>query len=127
MFMGIEHRIAQIFVLCLVLYPFLFHCYPKWEYLSWQHAHEFVDPIVTGIDEGCLTEYPKSVRHIKVITYDEREAKVWFKGMSDSTWLATFRREGEGYEWTALGRSICHIEIINSNMGGSADDIYWYN
>ena len=107
----------------------LFGCtYGRWELLSWRYASEFYAPIKQAVDEGCLSEYPTA---IKVMDYDQRSALVWFKGESGSTWIAESWRSSEEPNWQFIqGEAFdiyCDIDIINSTLGGSADDLYWYN
>lgn len=100
--------------------------YPKWEYLSLRHGNEFFEPIQLDVNRGCLTEPAKS---IKVMQYKEEKALVWYKGESGSTWIARFYRPTRQSTWSMrYGREPgCHVDVINSKTGGSADGYYWYN
>jgi hypothetical protein len=104
--------------------------YPKWEYLSLLYSQEFVRPIQQAIAGGCQTEEPLA---IKVMQRQHNTALVWFKGESGSTWLASFIRGQESEGWrlfkspSSYGEEVCHVDIIHSRLGGSADDYYWYN
>ena len=103
--------------------------YGKWEYLSWRHGHEFFEPIQWAADRGCLVGYAEE---LKVMSYSETRAEVWYKDDGKNTYLGIFQRPSSQYAWDSRalshrGSTICTINIINSKMGGSADDIYWYN
>ena len=103
--------------------------YGKWEYLSWRHGHEFFEPIKRAADRGCLIGYAEE---LKVMSYSETRAEVWYKDDGKNTYLAIFQRLSSRYSWDPRavspdGDTICTIEMINSKMGGSADELYWYN
>lgn len=102
--------------------------YPYWEYLTWRHRHRFFAPLEADIEAGCLTE---SAKHLKVMTYQQTEAVVWYKGESKSTWIARFQRPNKDTTWTMRRQTdrykVCDVEIINSATGGSADSFFWYN
>ena len=45
--------------------------YGKWEYLSYKHGDEFIEPIQSSIDQGCFLENPTK---IKVMEYYNNNA-----------------------------------------------------
>lgn len=128
--------IFLVFLICLVG---LIFTYGKWEYLSYKHSSEFSNPIQASIKEGCFLETPIK---IKVMKYSDNNATIFMKGKSKSTYLIYFYKlngqwtllsEIETGKWILFSESetgksrLCKFEILNSTMGGSANDfIYWY-
>lgn len=118
-----------IIVPLLILFFLLAATYGRWEFQSYRYAKEFEQPIKNASDAGCLIGYPTN---IKVMKYSSDKSNIFIKDESGSTYLANFRRENG--EWTMTEEvadrnfdTICHFDVINTTLGGSADDIYWYN
>jgi hypothetical protein len=125
--MNHKKRIFISFIALIGLIGFI-STYGKWEYLSYVHGEEFVDPIQSSIDEGCLLETP--IR-IKVMKYSENQATVFMQGESESTYLLSFSNIVNKWslmkEWSnGSSKYYCNYDVINSTMGGSADGFYWY-
>ncbi len=126
-------KFFRMYVIGFIL--LMFGCtYGKWEFLSWLYASEFSPAIKQASDNGCLIGY---ARTIKVIDYSQNSALIWFKDESGNTWFGRPWRSSKQPNWQfektssekieGSSSKYCAVEIINSQIGGSADGHFWYN
>ncbi len=116
-----------LWTIILIIFLWLILTYGRWEYLSYMHQDEFVDPIHNVFTEWCvLGDSPQT---IKVMHYSDDRATIWMKGESESTYLIHFHKNGDNRSLQSNknnNESFCNREIINSSMWGGADGWYWY-
>jgi hypothetical protein len=105
--------------------------YGKWEYLSWRYGAAFKDVAVQEFHAAQLpiitVQDKEDIRLLKVFSYREKQAELLVLDATGNKWQLHLRRGNAQEAWTSFADGVRQIEMIHSEMGGSAHrSFYWY-
>ena len=105
--------------------------YGKWEYLTYRHLEEMKAVAVEEMRKASLPILTVStaddIALLKVFSWSEHSAKLMFKDIEGNKWTMELVRDDKAGPWTAYRDGSWQIDMIHSELGGSARRLfYWY-